>query len=283
MKIGLVLEGGASRGVFTAGVLDYLMEQDVEFSYVIGVSAGACNAANFVSGQRGRSRRCMIHADKQYNYFGFRTFLRTRYLFDMKMVFEEMPNRVFPFDYDAYFANHTRREYVATNCLTGKPDYLTDRGQDRDYFIHLLEASSAMPGAAPVVDVAGVPYVDGGLTDSIPVRRALAMGCDKVVVIETRGQNFRMKPNKGARVIARMYRKYPILAQRLKERPRMYNRTLALIRKLEQQGRAFVFRPRMPEVKRTEMNYHTLMRFYAHGYQEGKRLYPALKEFMADS
>lgn len=280
MKIGLVLEGGAARGVFTAGVLDYWMERGLEFPYMIGVSIGACNAMDYISGQIGRTRDCMIHTDKKYDYCGAGTFLRKRTLFDLDKPFDDFPNRDFPFDYDAYFASSVEREYVCSDCETGKPVYLTDDGKSRERLMLVGRASSALPGAAPVVFIDGVPYVDGGITDSIPVRRAFQQGCDKLVVVRTRRRTFRMKPSKTAKIIARMYRQYPNMGKSLLNRPRMYNQTLADIRRWEKEGKIFAIYPEMPEVKRMERKYHTLMQFYAHGYWLAEKTYPQLQAFL---
>ena len=184
-KIGLVLEGGASRGVFTAGVLDYWMEQGITFPYVVGVSAGACNAADLVSKQIGRTRNTMIHKDKKYEYMGLRTFFKTRQLMDMDLIFRTFPEEYFPFDYDTYFASETEVEYGCTDCHTGRPVFLSEK-QDKGRLMDILRASCAMPGAVRPVLVDGKPYVDGGLSDSIPVKHAFAMGCDKVVVLRHR-------------------------------------------------------------------------------------------------
>ncbi len=283
MKVGLVLEGGASRGVFTAGVLDYWMEQGVKFPYVIGTSAGACNAMNYIAGQIGRGRKSMIHSDKKYDYFGLKILLTKGYLFDMEKAFWELPNEYFPFDYDTYFSSNIEREYAATNCLTGEAAYLHDKGEDRRHLMRIGMASSAMPGAAPVVEVDGVPYADGGVADSIPVERAFTMGCDKVVVIETRRKEFRMKPGKSIKLIARMNKKYPALAHAILDRPQRYNQTLAQIRKLEEEGKVLSIHPEMEEVGRMEKDYHTLMKFYHHGYEQGKAVFPALRKFMEET
>ena len=149
MKIGLVLEGGANRGVFTSGVLDYFMEQDLgkAFRYVIGTSAGAGNAMNFISGQHGRSRDTTITKDKRYAYFGLKNIIRTGHLFDMENIYWRVPTEYNLFDFDAYFRNPIEREYTATNCLTGQAEYLTDHGTDRRYLMNVGMASSAASGA----------------------------------------------------------------------------------------------------------------------------------------
>ncbi len=280
MKIGLVLEGGANRGVFTAGVLDYWMEKGVKFDYVVGTSAGACNAMNYISGQIGRGRDSMIHTDKKDDYFGWRSLLTSGHLFDMEKAFWTLPNAHYPFDYDAYFANPIEREYAATNCLTGEPVYLHDKRGNRRYLMKIGMASSALPGASPVIRVDGVPYADGGVTDSIPVRRAFAKGCDKVVVVRTRRLEFRMQPSKSTKFIAKLNWKYPALVQALYDRPKNYNQTLSYICQREIEGTVLSICPEMQEVDRMEKDYQKLMRFYAHGYEQAKNLYPELKEFM---
>ena len=283
MKIGLVLEGGANRGVFTSGVLDFFMEQGIVFPYIIGTSAGACNAMNYIAGQIGRGRDSVIHKRKECEYFGVKTLLKTGYLFDMDKAFWELPNSYFPFDYDAYFANTAvQREYTATDCNTGKAVYLTDQGNDRRYLMRIAQASAALPGAAKPVVVDGVVYADGGVADSIPVRRAFFQGCDKVVVVQTRRKEFRMKPSKSTKFIARRNRQYPALVQAMYDRPKHYNRTLAYICKQEAAGKVFSIRPEMQEVSRMEKDYHKLMKFYHHGYQQAKAMYPALLEFLKE-
>ena len=144
-EAGLVLEGGATRGVFTSGALDYLMEKNLYFSYVVGVSAGSCNAVDYVSKQIGRTRDCMIHRGKEYSYYyGLKDFVKERSLLDMDMVFNKYPNELFPFDFDTYFSNDMTCEIVTTNCLTGNAEYMTEES-DRDRLMKICRASSSMP------------------------------------------------------------------------------------------------------------------------------------------
>ena len=283
MKIGLVLEGGANRGVFTAGAIDFLLEQGVKVDYVIGTSAGACNAMNYLAGQIGRGRDSMILTDKSLNYFGVKTLLKTGHFFDLDWAFKEYPQKYFLFDYDAYFKNPIQREYASTNCLTGEAVYLTDRGDDKYYLMEIGKASSALPGMSAVVEIEGVPYADGGVADSIPVKRAFAMGCDKVIVIETRRKEFRMKLSGSTKLVAKMSgRKYPALGEAIRKRHINYNATLDFIHEKEAEGRVFSIRPEMKEVSRTETDYHKLMKFYHQGYQQMKKAYPALQKFMSE-
>ena len=162
----LVLEGGGTRGVFTAGVLDYLLEKQVKLPYVIGVSAGACNAIDYVSEQIGRTKDCTIIQDKNKRFIGTKDALKKGYLFDMDRLFDEYPNRLFPFDFDTYFASDIQCEVVVTNCLTGEAMYLSEK-QDRERLLTICRASSSIPLISPVVDVDGIPCVDGGVADSV--------------------------------------------------------------------------------------------------------------------
>ena len=283
MKIGLVLEGGANRGVFTSGAIDFLLEQGITFDYVIGTSAGACNAMNFLAGQRGRGRDSIILTDKKLRYFGMKTLLKTGHYFDLDWSFREYPNRYFPFHYEDYFNNPAEREFVSTNCLTGEALYFTDRNHDREYLMQIGKASCALPGMSAVVEVEGVPCADGGVADSIPVQRAFEKGCDKVVVIETRRKEFRMQLSKGTKLIAKLSgRKYPALQEAMLQRHKNYNAALDFIHEKEAEGTVLSIRPEMQEVSRTETDYHKLMKFYHHGYQQMKKAYPALQKFMSE-
>ena len=167
----LVLEGGGSRGVFTAGVLDYLMEKEVKFPYVVGVSAGSCNALDYVSWQPGRTRDCMIIEDKANSYIATKEALKKHELFDMDMLFDKYPNELFPFDFDTFFQSDTECELVVTNCQTGDAEYMTEK-HDRRRLMDIGRASSSIPVVSPMVEIDGVPYLDGGIADSIPLIHA---------------------------------------------------------------------------------------------------------------
>ena len=281
-KATMVLEGGATRGVFSSGVLDYLMEQDFYTSHVVGVSAGSCNGVDYVSKQIGRTRDCMIHKEKEYDYHvGFRKFVKEKSILDMDMVFDKYPKEIFPFDFDTYFASEMECEIVTTNCVTGKAENMTERS-DRDRLMKLCRASSSMPLVSPIVNVDGVPYLDGGLADSIPVKRAQALGNEKIIVILTRNPGYRKKPT--SRVVKslykRAYKKYPNLVRTAIKRSMIYNQQMELVEKLEDEGKIFVIRPLIPTVSRLEKNYDALMHFYEHGYRLMKRQYQALQEYM---
>lgn len=278
----MVLEGGATRGVFTSGVLDFLMEEKTELSHVVSVSAGACNGVDYVSKQIGRTRDCMIHKEKEYNYYyGFRKFVKEKSILDMDMVFDKYPNELFPFDYDTYFASGTECEIVTTNCRTGRAEYMTER-KDRQRLMKLCRASSSMPLISPMVEIDGELYLDGGLADSVPIERAMKIGNEKIVVILTRNPNYRKRPTTKAvaKLYRRAYRSYPNLVRTAILRNAKYNRQAELVEKLEKEGRIFVLRPLIPTVSRLEKDYDMLMNFYDHGYCLMRREYNRLREYL---
>lgn len=281
-KASLVLEGGATRGVFTSGALDYMMEQDLYLSHVVGVSAGSCNAVDYVSKQIGRTRDCMIHKEKEYDYYyDFGKFVKEKSLLNMDMIFDTYPKEMFPFDFETYFSSKIKCEIVTTNCYTGKPEYMME-SSDPDRLMKICRASSSMPLASPIVNINDIPYLDGGLSDSIPIRRAVQYGNKKIVLILTRNSGYRKKPisKMGARLYRSAYSKYPNLVKSMLYRPLIYNRTMEWIERLEAQKKIFVLRPQTKTVARLERNYDTLMAFYQHGYDQMKEEYDRLAEYL---
>lgn len=281
-KATIILEGGATRGIFTSGVLDYLMERELYMSHVIGVSMGACNAVDYVSRQPGRTKDCMIPTDKKDNYvYGLRKFVKKKSLMNMDLIFDTYPNETHPFDYDTYFLSEMKCEIVVTNCITGKAEYLDER-QDKAKLMKLCRASCSMPLVTPIVNVDGTPYLDGGLADSVPVGRAKTYGNKKVVVILTRNPGYRKKRiSKGmAKVYREAYRSYPNLLRAILTRSLYYNRTMSQIERLEQEGSIFVLRPQVKTVSRLERNMEILTRFYDHGYRLMEQEYDRLMEYL---
>ena len=276
----LVLEGGGTRGVFTAGVLDYLMEKEVKFPYVIGVSAGACNAIDYVSKQIGRTKDCTIIQDRKNRYIGTKDALKKGYLFDMDRLFDEYPNRLFPFDFDTYFASDIQCEVVMTNCFTGEAMYLSEK-QDKERLLTICRASSSIPLISPVVDVDGIPCVDGGVADSVPLIHSMKLGHQKNVVVLTRNKGYRKKaPGKSRLLYTAALKKYPNLLNALLNRYRNYNRVMELVEKWEEEGHIFVIRPEVEPVSRTEQNVEKLTEFYDHGYQLMKQRMEEMQAYL---
>lgn len=278
----IVLEGGATRGVFTSGVLDYLMEEDLYFSHVIGVSAGSCNGVDYVSRQIGRTKKCMIPEKKEYSYYsGVRSAIKEKSILDMDMVFDTFPKKIYPFDFETYFQSDMVCEIVTTNCETGKAEYMTEQS-DPDRLMKLCRASSSMPLLSPIVNIDGVPYLDGGLADSVPVRRALQSGNEKIVLVLTRNPGYRKKPiSKGTvKLYRRAYKKYPNLVHAAIYRNHVYNKTMELVERLEEEEKIFVIRPLVPTVSRLERDETALTAFYQHGYNLMKRQREALQRYL---
>lgn len=278
---GLILEGGATRGIFTAGVLDYLMEQDFYFPYVVGVSAGACNAIDYVSKQPGRTKACMMpQENKEYNYLSLKKTLKNKSLFDMDLIFDRFPMEVYPFDFETYFQSPVHCELVVTNCLTGRAEYLNEKSR-KDRLMKISRASSSIPLACPMVTVDNIPYLDGGIADSIPIIHSLKTGHKKNVLVLTRNLGYRKKPIRKSRALYQAaLRDYPNLTRTLFARARNYNKVLEYIEKWEREGRIFVIRPQIKTVSRTERNEQTLSEFYQHGYDIMKEQFEAMQTYL---
>ena len=262
----LVLEGGGLRGVFTCGVLDCFMDNGIRFPFTIGVSAGACNGLSYMSGQRGRAKCSNIDLMEKHKYVGFRYLLSQGCIMDFKLLFEDFPEKIIPYNYDAYFSNPDRFVMVTTNCLTGKAEYFEEKSSAARV-MDIVRASSSLPFVSKITYVDGTPMLDGGITDSIPVRYAMEQGYEKLVVILTRNKGYRKKDNK-MRISKAFYRKYPQLLRALSERNAVYNQTMDLIENLEAEGRILVIRPERPiEVGRMEKDTDKLTALYQEGYE----------------
>lgn len=262
---GLVLEGGGLRGVFTCGVLDCFMDHGIRFPFTIGVSAGACNGLSYMSGQRGRAKSSNIDLMEKHHYVGFKYLLTQGCIMDYKLLFEDFPEKIIPYKYDAYFSNPDRFVMVTTNCLTGQAEYFEEKSSP-ERVMSIVRASSSLPFVSKITYIDGVPMLDGGIADSIPVQYALDQGYEKLVVILTRNKGYRKKEGK-MRIAKAFYRKYPALQQALSVRNLKYNQTMDLIERLEAEGRITVIRPINPvEVGRIEKDTAKLTALYQEGY-----------------
>lgn len=268
---GLVLEGGGLRGVFTCGVLDCFMDYGIRFPFTVGVSAGACNGLSYMSGQRGRAKKSNIDLMDEHHYVGFKYLLTQKCIMDFKLLFEDFPEKIIPYDYDAYFSNPDRFVMVTTNCLTGKAEYLEEK-QSSKRVMDIVRASSSLPFVSPITYVDGIPMLDGGIVDSIPVEYAMSQGYEKQVVILTRNKGYRKK-NSTMPLAKVTYKKYPELQNALRRRNAEYNRTMELIEKLEDEGKILVIRPIKPiEVGRMEKDTDKLRALYQEGYDIAQQL-----------
>jgi len=251
--------------VFTAGVLDYFMDRQIRFQYTIGVSAGACNGLSYLSNQRGRAHRCNIELLQEYNYIGIKSLLTQKSIMDFDLLFDDFPERIIPYNYDFYFNTPQRFEMVTSNCLTGEAVYLKEK-KDKVRLLKIARASSSLPFFCPMVEVDGVPMLDGGISDAIPIRHAFNEGYSKAVVVLTRNEGYR-KEEKKKHIPSLIYKKYPLLRQRIQNRAREYNQTLDYLSEMEAEGKVIIIRPKkLITVSRIEKNTHKLCALYEEGY-----------------
>ena len=262
---GLVLEGGGMRGVFTSGVLDGFMKHDMYFHYVVAVSAGACNGMSYMSRQIRRARISNIDYLSKYKYIGLRHLVTQGCIFDRKLLYDDFPNTLLPYDFEAFFNNPDVFEMVTTNCLTGEADYFEEK-KNKERVIDIVRASSSLPFVCPVTYVDNIPMLDGGIADSIPLMRARSDGYDRNVVVLTRNRGYR-KDIQGTKVPSFIYKKYPRLREAINRRSSVYNEQLELVERLEDAGEITVIRPQKPiVVDRIERDISKLTDLYEEGY-----------------
>ena len=266
---GLVLEGGGMRGVFTSGVLDAFMKYDLYFPYVVAVSAGACNGMSYMSRQPRRARISNIDYLARYQYIGIHHLVTQGCIFDRELLYDKFPNQLLPFDFDTYFKYADRFEMVTTNCLTGQPMYLFETNHERQRALDIVRASSSLPFVSKIVNVDGIPMLDGGIVDSIPVQHAFDKGFEHNVVVLTRNKGWRDTGKD--RKLPYLYKNYPRLRVALSHRHKVYNEQIQLVEDLEAAGKITCIRPIRPlEVGRIEKDTAKLERLYEEGFALGE-------------
>lgn len=264
-QMGLLLEGRGMRGAFTCGVLDYLMDMGIKFPYVIGVSAGACHALSFLSLQRGRAHFSAIDMYQKYRYIGMRYWWKQGSIIDRNLLYHRFQDELYPFDYDAYRHNPARFEIVTTNCLTGQPCYMEEK-RDMERFRAMLKASSSLPFVCPITYVDGIPMLDGGITDSIPLMRAVQNDYELNVVVSTRHRGFR-KTEESFFLTSLIYRCYPHLRQSIQRNIPLYNKQLELLEQMEDMGTILLIRPsKAVDLGILEGRVSALISLYEEGY-----------------
>ena len=267
---GLVLEGGGMRGVFTSGVLDALMKHEVYFPYVVAVSAGACNGLSYMSRQPRRARWSNIDMLQKYDYISLKSLIVNGSIFDPNILYERFPEEFIPFDYETYEQNKAVFEMVTTNCRTGRAMYLSER-HDHHRLTQIVKASSSLPFVAQITEVDGIPMLDGGIVDSIPIVRSIDTGHQENVVVLTRNRGYRSS-EPDVKIPRFIYKKYPRLRVALSRRTAEYNKQLELIERMEDWGKIIVIRPERPlEVGRICQDVEKLERLYEEGFQLGER------------
>lgn len=209
--------------------------------------------------------------------------MKTKYFMNMDLIFDQMPNHDYPFDFQAYVKSPMRCLLTTTNCITGKAEYIEEY-RNKERMMTACRASSSLPFVSPIVKVDGIPMLDGGIADSVPIRKAIADGFDYNIIVLTRRRGYYKDESEKAAAMMELarvhYRRYPNFGRAMAQRSHNYNRTMDLIERLEKQGRVFVIRPTGPCVSRTERDLEKLEDFYWHGFNEAERLYPELKKWL---
>ena len=277
MKTGLVLEGGAMRGMYTAGVLDTFLDENIGFDCIVGVSAGALFGVNYLSRQRGR----VIRYNKRFNgdksYMGIIPLLKEGNIFSTKYAYEDVPRRLDPFDDDTYKGCNVPFYAVLTDVDSGLPEYV--RIDSVFEQMDTLRASGSMPIVSRPVEIDGKRYLDGGISDSIPYKWLMSQGCDRLVVVLTRHIEYRKKPASSA-IVKLCGVKYPKIAERMKRRHEDYNSSAEHLKKLERDGKAFVIRPSEEiKISRLEKKPKKLQAVYELGIRDCEASLQALKSF----
>ena len=280
MKTGLVLEGGASRTIFTCGILDAMLDRDVYINYLVGASAGISYGVSYLSKQ---SKRNIVIAQKYMTdrrYMGVSNLLdkNNRSYYGLDFVFGEIPLSLVPFDFEEYRRSGENGWGAVTDIQTGKTEYLRVSADDKDWTV--LRASCALPLLFAPIELDGKLYMDGGITDSIPFQYAFDSGCDKLIVILTRPRGYVKQPEKLSGLIRKTYPKYPALSDAIEKRHIMYNSELEQLYELEKQGKVLILAPEKDyHIGRTERRPKKLLPFYKAGYDYAVKNMETIRAF----
>ncbi len=278
-QAGLVLEGGGMKGIYTAGVLDFFLDKGIMFSNIYGVSAGACHMASYVARQRGRARDISLDYLESKKYCSVQSVLTTGDLFNVKTAYDLIPNYLNPMDYETYRRFPGKVYAVVTNIVTGKPEYL--RVKDGKSDIDYIRASASLPLVSRNVKIGDNLYLDGGISDAIPIRKSILDGNRKNVVILTKEEGYVRKPTSQLPLIKLRYLKYPKVAELMAERHITYNNTLRYLEEQQENGQAFVIRPKKAsDVGRIEKDAAKMQALYEEGYRDAEELYEPLLNYL---
>lgn len=278
-KLGLVLEGGGMRGLYTAGVLDFLMEKDIYADGVIGVSAGACHACSYASKQMGRNLNVTTKYIKDKRYMSMHSLWKTGDLFGADFVYNKIPNELELYDYNAYEKQGMQVYAVCSNLETGKAEYLHCKDMKND--VIYIRASASLPLLSRVVEKDDLKILDGGATDSIPFQKFQEMGYTKNIVVLTQCADYRKGKNNLLPLIRRRYKAYPNFIEAMETRHIRYNQCLDDLKKAEEEGNVLVIRPSKPiQISRLEKDANKLKNLYKEGYHDAKMMYEQILTFI---
>lgn len=280
-QAGLVLEGGGMKGVYTAGVLDFFLEKNIELSAVYGVSAGACHMCSYLSKQKGRALDISIDYLDSKKYCSVESLLTTGDLFNADTCYKLIPDYLYPFDHEAFGQYKGKAYSVVTNIVTGRPEYLRLRDMRKD--ITMIQASASLPLVSRNVKINGKLYLDGGISDAIPLQKSIVDGNCKNIVVMTKEEGYvrtAASPAQLALLKAR-YFKYPKVYELMAERHRNYNNCLEYIERQQENGQAFVIRPKQKSnVGRIERDKEKMIALYKEGYQDAADCYEELMAYL---
>ena len=281
LKGALCLEGGSLRGLFTAGVLDAFLDNELYIEYVNGVSAGSMNGMNYISKQSGRAKRINIKYLHDKRYISYKTMFKSRQIFNFDFLFEEISNNLDPFDWDTFKGMNQKYEVVATDVKTGESRYF-DKDNCSD-IVAAVKASASIPIMSKMIDVDKRKYLDGGISTSIAYKRAFELGYDRAIVVLTREDGYRKKPI--SKINERLYKSYfkplPNLIEKLMTVPERYNMMQEEMDELANEGKLLIIRPpKKVTVQRIEKNLAKLESLYNEGYEEGLRNIERVKDFI---
>ena len=281
IEAGLVVEGGGMRGVYTAGVLDYFMEKNLYFDDCYGVSAGACHISSYVSKQIGRSIKVTLDYINDKRYCSVNSLIKTGDMFGVEMLYDLIPNKLELYDYDTFNKFKGNFYSVVTNCKTGKAEYIKIKDMKKD--IIAVRASSSLPLLSRIVEINGKEYLDGGITDSIPIKKSIKDGHKKNVVILTRDKTYRKSKPKFLSFFKLKYKKYPNLVKAIENRYKIYNETLDFLEEEKAKNKVFIIQPKLPvKISRIEKDKDKLKELYNQGYEDAKEIYEDLMKFLEE-
>lgn len=279
IESGLVVEGGGMRGIYTAGVLDFFMEKNIYFDDCYGVSAGACHLSSYLSKQIGRSLKVTLDYINDKRYCSINSLIKTGDMFGVEMLYNRIPNELVLYDYETFNKFKGNFYSVVTNCKTGKAEYMKIQDMKKD--IVTVRASSSLPLLSRIVEINGEEYLDGGITDSIPIKKSIEDGHHKNVVILTRDKTYRKSKASFLNIFKIKYKKYPNLVKAIEDRYKMYNNTIDFIEEKRKNGEVFVIQPKGPvNISRVEKDKTKLKDLYDEGYNDAKECYEDLIKFI---
>ncbi|AEA01223.1 patatin family protein [Aerococcus sp. LUND-10-B14] len=280
MTIGLVLEGGGMRALFSAGVLDIFLAEDIQVDQIVGVSAGALYGVNYPSQQSGRALRYNKKYIKDKRYISLSNWLKTGNIVSTDFAYQQVPFELDPFDEASYEESPTDFYAVVTNVETGQAEYpLIENAEEQ---IDVLRASGSMPFVSKIVPIKGRKYLDGGIADSIPYQFMQSLGVDRLVIVLTQPYGYRKEDKKNFLAKAVYGKNYPQLVETIEQRTAMYNQEVSDVEALAKKNQAFILQPSHPlEVKRLERDPQRLQDTYDHGIEVAEKLLVDLKNYLS--